>query len=179
MSFLSKCKGNPDKRPVNKFYLSSMGKSNNIVNWFTICESTMSFILTSASPATVYAFYKDTDKWPMWDHDIKDVILQKGLEVGARGKMAFAKGPNVDFVVSALEENCSFETMSFLPGCRILFGHHLEKIDEHTRVSHVVNFEGMTAPLFRRLIGRSIERSIPMSLERLKKLSECEHVRVS
>ncbi len=107
-------------------------------------------ITINASKGVIFAHYSDVANWPVWDKEVKAVSLD-GFSVGSKG---------------------SFTVTSKLPLCQMQFGHELTSLGEKTKATHSVGFSGPLAFLFRRLIGREIEKTLPTTLQGLKDVCE-------
>ena len=128
-------------------------------------------IIINASKETIFAHYADVANWPIWDKEVKAVTLG-GLDLGSRGSLQPRSGPRAMITISALTPNTSFTVTSKLPWCKMQFCHELTSTGETTKATHSVGFSGPLAFLFRRLIGREIERALPATLQGLKDVSE-------
>ncbi|MGV6839089.1 MAG: SRPBCC family protein [Planktomarina sp.] len=128
-------------------------------------------IIINASKETIFAHYADVANWPVWDKEVKAVTLG-GLHVGSAGSLQPRSGPRAKIMISELTPNTSFTVTSKLPLCKMQFGHELTSMGEATKATHSVGFSGPLAFLFRRLIGRKIERTLPTTLWGLKEVSE-------
>lgn len=135
-------------------------------------------ITINASKETIFAHYADVASWPVWDKEVKAVTLG-GLEVGSTGSLQPRSGPRAMITISELTPNTSFTVTSKLPLCKMQFGHELTSMGETTKATHSVDFSGPLAFLFRRLIGREIEKKLPTTLQGLKGVSEQRRKAVS
>ncbi|MFV0490306.1 MAG: SRPBCC family protein [Pseudorhodobacter sp.] len=119
----------------------------------------------------VFGLYADIASWPEWDSETLAVDLP-GLQVGAAGWLKPRQGPRATIRVAEVMEDSSFTVEGRLPLCRMHFGHELEDDGNRTIATHWVRFTGLLAPLFRRLIGTGIDRTLPQTLAGLKRVSE-------
>jgi len=119
----------------------------------------------------IFALYEDVGSWPIWDSEILAVHLP-GLYPGASGWLRPRQGPKAKIYISEVVRDTSFTVEGLLPLCRMQFGHELDGDGDRTNVTHWVRFTGPLAPLFRRLIGRGIDRTLPHTLAGLKRTSE-------
>ena len=119
----------------------------------------------------VFALYEDLSSWPVWDSETLAVHLP-GLHPGASGWMQPREGPKAKIRISAVVRDTSFTVEGLLPLCRMQFGQELDGDGERTNVTHWVRFTGPLAPLFRRLIGRGINQTLPHTLAGLKRICE-------
>lgn len=119
----------------------------------------------------VFALYEDVGSWPAWDSETLAVHLP-GLRPGASGWLKPRQGPKAKICISEVVQDRSFTVEGLLPLCRMQFGHELDGEGDRTSVTHWVRFTGPLAPLFRRLIGKGIDRTLPHTLAGLKRASE-------
>lgn len=127
-----------------------------------------------APPEVVFAHYQNVPTWPLWDSETSAVALAN-LHVGTEGWLKPRQGPKAAIRVAQCEPNHSFTIESQLPLCRMQFGHELHTSNTNadcTTATHWVRFSGPLAFVFRRLIGRSIDKTLPATLAGLKRASE-------
>ena len=158
--------------------MSSLNKYEMcIVNTFTNCYSIPmtdieQSIIIHQPAAAVFRLYENCSGWPAWDTELEACSLPAGLQVGSRGWLKPRGAPQADILISEVTRNSSFTAVGKLPLCRMCFVHELEELGSTTRVTHRVVFEGPLSFLFRRLIGRSIQKGLPATLAGLKKVLE-------
>lgn len=128
-------------------------------------------IHVAASAASVFSRYRDVGTWPSWDPETLAVDLP-GLTVGATGWLKPRQGPRARIAIAEVTEDRSFTVEGRLPLCRMVFGHELYETGTGTLVTHSVGFSGPLAFLFRRLVGRGIDRTLPRTLAGLKAATE-------
>jgi len=119
----------------------------------------------------IFARYADVASWQTWDSELVDVQLPTFAQ-GASGWLKPRQGPKSKIKLVEVKQDRSFTVESALPLCRMQFGHDLADEDDQTRVTQWVCFTGALAPLFRRLIGKNVARSLPDTLEGLKRACE-------
>lgn len=114
---------------------------------------------TSHSPETVFARWADPESWPQWDIAVREVTFTGQALLGAPGRLRPVSGPAARFTVTAYEPGRLFTTASALPGARLIFEHRAYPAARGTDVEVVVGVEGPLAPLWKRLLGRSLRDS--------------------
>jgi hypothetical protein len=129
-------------------------------------------IKISAPREAVFALYEDVSAWPVWDHETVEVHLPDGLRGGSKGWLKPRKGPKARVRVAEVTPGRSFTMEGRLPLCRMHFSHDLESIGCDTKATHSVRFFGPLGFLFRRVIGKEIDASLPSTLRGLKEVSE-------
>ncbi len=129
-------------------------------------------ITTTASAAAIWRLYEDTTTWPTWDHGLEKVHLDGPFETGTRGTLRPKGGPNVPFVITALEKERSFSDISSLPFTRLIFTHSLEKEGNKLRVTHHAEMKGLLAPFFAIIIGIKIKAELPTAMKQLVAMAE-------
>jgi hypothetical protein len=131
-------------------------------------------IAVAAPRAAVFALYEDVALWPAWDRETAEVFLPDGLRQGSAGWLRPRKGPKARVRVAEVVPGRSFTMESQLPLCRMHFGHDLEEDGAQTTATHSVRFSGPLGFLFRRLVGREIDATLPATLLGLKRAGEGE-----
>lgn len=126
----------------------------------------------NGSPEQVWAHYADVSSWKLWDCEVKDVYLDKGLTLHSKGVLQARNGPKAKIQIVDCEQNSHFTVESKLPFCVMTFQHYIVKKNKTVEVEHSVLFNGFLAPLFRFLIGSQIHKSLPNTLSGLKKVVE-------
>ena len=129
-------------------------------------------ITIQASAAVVYAQYEQVVSWPEWDREVTGVSLSNGLKVGSHGWLQPRSGPKASIQVTKVVPGVSFAIESLLPFCRMAFEHDLREHEQGTIAVHSVRFVGPLAFIFRRVIGKEIEQTLPSTLAGLKRVSE-------
>lgn len=96
------------------------------------------------------------------------------MQQGAEGWLKPCKGPKARVRVVDVVPGRSFTMEGRLPLCRMHFDHTLEGDGDRTTATHTVRFSGSLKTLFRRVIGREIDASLPATLRGLKQACENE-----
>ena len=128
------------------------------------------------TPEQVFRLYQDAARWVDWDPEVTAASLPAGLKLGAKGWLKPRSGPKANIEIVEVTPGQSFSVQSRLPLCRLLFGHSLASSSESgsTVATHWVEFKGPLSFLFRPLIGRSIQASLPNTMRGLKRASESQ-----
>lgn len=130
-----------------------------------------------AAPAdVVFSLYEDVGSWATWDSETSAVHLPGGLRAGSAGWLKPREGPKASIRVSEVVPRRSFTVEARLPLCRMRFGHELSEASGRTIATHWVRFSGPLAFLFRRLIGKGIDATLPATLLGFKRASEERHL---
>jgi len=129
-------------------------------------------ISIDSDPATVYSVYKDVSGWSQWDVELVSSSLESDFAVGTIGKLKPKGGPESKILLTEVTDNQSFTVECGLPLCKMHFVHELKPIDTGTEVVNQLNFSGLLGPVFGRLMGKSISKTIPTSLAGLKEFIE-------
>lgn len=127
-----------------------------------------------ASSERVYCLYANPTSWPTWDPSVIEVNLPSGLRVGSTGWLRAKEGPRTRISIVEARDAQSFTAQSHLPGCRMLFGHTLQKVAGGVRATHTLSFSGPLAFVFQRLLGTKIANTLPGALQGLKYMSETD-----
>lgn len=126
----------------------------------------------NAPVETIFALYADVANWPSWDPDVKSASLQGRFASGAVGEVKPHGGPKsaVHFVKVVPNESVYSECR--LPLGRMRFDYELQSRGGATHVTHRTTFSGPLAPLWGRLIGSGMKKSLPAALAGLKSKAE-------
>jgi Polyketide cyclase / dehydrase and lipid transport len=131
-----------------------------------------SSILIKTPASTIYALYADVAHWNTWDPDLQSSSIDGTFANGATGEVVPKGGPKSKVVFSHIVPNTSFHVACKLPLCTMRFEHELQPQSHGTEATHRVVFEGLLAPLFGRLIGSGMRKTLPHAMESLKKAAE-------
>ncbi len=127
----------------------------------------------NAPIATVFSLYADVPGWPTWDSDVKQATLDGPFVSGARGVIFPNGGPKSEIVFTEVVKNKNFVAQCKLPLCVMRFEHELvEGQSGTTSATHRVIFSGLLAPVFGRLIGSGMRKTLPHALAGLKRAAE-------
>ena len=129
-------------------------------------------ISISATPTNVFSVYTQVSEWPKWDLETEASALDGEFKVGSEGKIKPKGAPVSKIKLTEVTENESFTVECNLPFCKMHFVHLLQADGDNTKVINRLNFSGFLAPLFSRLLGKSISKTIPQSLAGLKRYIE-------
>ena len=129
---------------------------------------------TTASAAQVWHLWADPATWPKWDDGLTSVVLDGAFIAGTRGRLTPKGGPAVRFTILTAEPPYGFHDRSYLPLTHLDFIHRYQPAEgtSAARILHRVEMRGILTPLFRRLIGRDIARTLPETLRTLARLAE-------
>ena len=128
--------------------------------------------MINASAAKIFDVYKDVSGWPTWDPDCKKAEIDGPFVSGAVGTIYPHGGPKSKLKFVQVTPNAGFKVECNLPLCLMKFDHELKDVDGHTEALHRVTFVGFLSPLFGRLIGSGMKKSLPKALAGLKKAAE-------
>jgi hypothetical protein len=129
-------------------------------------------IVINAPAKAVFGCYERVDQWSSWDPDLKSSSLKGAFVSGAVGEVVPKGGPKSTLHFSDVLANRGFAATCKLPLCSMRFEHELSAVDGGTKATHRVVFSGFLAPLFGRLIGSGMKKTLPHALAGLKRVSE-------
>ncbi len=129
-------------------------------------------IKIQAAPEQIFPFYESVSEWSSWDPDVKSSSIDGDFKTGTKGSLKPANGPEAKIELTEVTRNKTFTATSKLPLCTMSFRHELVPISEGTEVTHKFIFSGFFSPLFGRLIGSSIKKSLPNTMLGLKNAVE-------
>jgi hypothetical protein len=127
-----------------------------------------------ASVATVFALYADVSNWHTWDPEVKSASIEGAFASGVQGVVVPHGGPKSAIHFSEVTPPRRFVASCKLPLCTMHFENELTEQQNGTQATHRVAFEGLLAPLFGRLIGSGMRKSIPQALQGLKNAAEAK-----
>ena len=122
----------------------------------------------SATPSEVFSVFEKVSEWPTWDPETESSSIEGSFEAGTVGKIKPKGAPESKIELIEVTKDKSVTVGCKLPLCKMHFIHLLYPTESGTRVVYQVAFIGFLAPLFGRLIGRSIDKTLPNTLEGLK-----------
>jgi hypothetical protein len=131
--------------------------------------------IISASPAAIYAIYTDVSQWPEWDKEVERASMDNGFQLGGEGKIKPKGAPESKMKLVEVTPDKSFTIECSLPLCKMRFVHLLTAEGaEATKVVNELQFTGLLAPVFGRLIGKGIHKTMPATLRGLKEYAEAK-----
>ena len=122
----------------------------------------------AVDPSAVFAVYKDVSGWSDWDPETESASIDGTFSIGTTGKIKPKGSPESKIRISEVTENKSFTVECSLPLCKMQFIHEMTPSAEGTNLLNKIEFSGILGPLFGRLFGKEIDKSIPGSLKALK-----------
>ncbi len=128
----------------------------------------------NASVDKVFALYADVANWPAWDPDLKAASLQGKFVSGAVGEVVPHSGPKSALHFVEVARNQHVRMQCKLPLGVMHFDYELQPQADgkSTRVIHRTRFSGLLSPLWFRLIGSGMKKSLPAALAGLKRQAE-------
>jgi uncharacterized protein YndB with AHSA1/START domain len=127
----------------------------------------------NASRSAVFSLYSNVAGWPTWDPDVKAASVTGDFVSGAKGVIAPNGGPKSEIIFTEVVEGKKFAAQCKLPLCMMRFEHELDDANgSGTQATHRVIFQGLLAPLFGRLIGSGMRKTLPHALAGLKQAAE-------
>ncbi|MCA2979180.1 MAG: SRPBCC family protein [Myxococcaceae bacterium] len=133
--------------------------------------TTTAMARTKASPEQIWKLWESVADWSRWDESVESSRLDGAFVQGARGSLKPRGGPRATFALVSVEPRVAFTSRSSLPLTTLDIVHTLRVEGSETVIEHRVEMKGVLTFLFRRLIGESIARGLPMVVERLAQLA--------
>ena len=127
---------------------------------------------THATPEAVWRFCGDPKTWPVWDPAMEYVQFDGTLHTGATGMLKVKQGPKVFFTVSQCNEPYLFVTVNKWPGARLVFTHQASKTNGVTTIVNRIELHGFLKYVYRLLVGRAMQKGLPIAVDNLIKLAE-------
>lgn len=132
----------------------------------------------NAPAATVFALYANVNGWPLWDPDLKEAHLNGAFVSGAIGEVKPHSGPKSALTFVEVIQGKSVRMQCKLPLGMMHFDYELQAqagiggAAASTLATHRTTFSGLLAPLWSRLIGSSMKKTLPAALAGLKRVAE-------
>ncbi|MER5766193.1 SRPBCC family protein [Streptomyces sp. NPDC001985] len=123
-------------------------------------------ITTSATPEAVWACYEDPARWPEWDREVRELILDRPFAAGAGGTLHLHELPPIPIRVTEAERLSGFRTETRMAdGTVIRFAHRLAgEAGGATRITHGVEIEGPSAG---DAFGTTVAAPVPGTMRKL------------
>jgi Polyketide cyclase / dehydrase and lipid transport len=129
----------------------------------------------NASSAAVFSLYANVSGWPTWDPDVKNATLAGAFVSGSKGVIVPNGGPKSEIIFTEVVTSKKFTAQCKLPLCTMRFEHELNDAQgDGTQATHRVIFQGPLAPLFGRIIGSGMRKTLPNALAGLKRAAEAK-----
>jgi hypothetical protein len=121
-----------------------------------------------ASPAQVFAVYKDVSSWPTWDPETVSASIDGDFAVGTTGKIKPGKEPETKITWVEVTRDKSFTVECKLPLCKMQFIHEMTVENDQTLVVNKIELTGLLSSIFGLLIGSKLKQGVHQSLLGLK-----------
>ncbi len=126
----------------------------------------------NAPAATVFALYANVGGWPSWDPDLKAASLNGAFVSGAVGEVSPHSGPKSALKFVEVIQGKSVRMECKLPLGVMHFDYELQTQGNTTVATHRTTFSGLLAPIWSRLIGSGMKKTLPAALAGLKRVAE-------
>ncbi|CAM8633117.1 Polyketide cyclase/dehydrase [Comamonadaceae bacterium] len=126
----------------------------------------------NAPASTVFALYANVAGWPTWDPDLKAASLAGPFVSGAVGEVSPLSGPKSALRFVEVVHGKSVRMECKLPLGMMQFDYELQANGTTTVATHRTTFSGFLAPLWSRLIGSGMKKTLPAALAGLKRTAE-------
>jgi hypothetical protein len=125
-------------------------------------------VTTTASPADVWALWRDVGSWHAWDPAVQEVALEGHFAEGAAGSMVLTGGVDVPFVLEIVEPGARFLDRLTMGDLVIRIDHEVRTAGDGAEVTVRTTIEGPGAAA----IGPMVTNDTPVALEALTALAE-------
>jgi uncharacterized protein YndB with AHSA1/START domain len=126
----------------------------------------------NAPVSTVFALYANVADWPSWDPDLKESSLKGAFVSGAVGEVKPHSGPKSELKFVEVVQGKSVRMECKLPLGMMHFDYELQAQGNGTVATHRTTFSGLLAPIWSRLIGSGMKKTLPAALAGLKRKAE-------
>ncbi len=131
-------------------------------------------VKTSASPQRIWEIWTDVRNWSDWDTELTDSYLESPFMLEANGKLTPKKGGVTKFRISQLVPGKSYTFQCQLPLCSLNVSRTLDTQSDGTYFTHKVWFEGISAFIFSRILGKQFQAVLPNVMENIKRIAEAK-----
>jgi hypothetical protein len=102
-------------------------------------------IAVNAAKETIWPYYADPDKRPVWEEDLENLVFDGEIRTGTTGRMKLKDMPEMPFVLAEVIENASYCDRTDVPGIgSLFFGHKILLENGKTYIQHSVRLEKET-----------------------------------
>jgi len=132
-------------------------------------------VLTTATDEQVWGVWSTPNDWHQWDNGLEWARLDGPFVTGSRGRLKPVGGPEVTFVLLNVLSKRRFTNRSFLPLTHLDFIHSYTpgtSPEQGGQITVRIEMHGWLTPLFRRIIGRDIQKTLPETLRRFARQAE-------
>lgn len=127
---------------------------------------------TTAKPEAIWNLWTDVSTWQEWDDGLKTAELDQTFVVGAKGKIISLNGQKARFEVVEVLPNQGYTFKTKLPLGSLWIRRSMEQNGAITTFKHEVWFQGITAGIFAKVMGKEFKQMLPKVLENIKQLAE-------
>jgi uncharacterized protein YndB with AHSA1/START domain len=121
----------------------------------------------AAPPERVFARLVDVERWPEWNHEVKTVKLEGGLQVGSVFRWKAGPG-TITSTFQAVEPPSHVAWTGKTLSLKAVHIWTLEPTETGTRVRTAESFEGAAARLLRRVFQSMLQTELEKGLQALK-----------
>jgi uncharacterized protein YndB with AHSA1/START domain len=126
-----------------------------------------------ASPAEIWALWRDPARWPEWHPQMESVASGGELAAGDRIRVKLRKGGRMELRVVTVEPERVLVHEAHMPGARLGHEHRLEPKGKGSEITHRLYVRGPLSGLFALLLGRKrMEELVIEFAERERELAE-------
>lgn len=128
-------------------------------------------ILIKASPTEVWTVLTDIDNWPKWLSMVTEAKLQGPLQANTTFKWK-ASSLTITSKLHTVQPNSAIGWTGKVLGIQAIHNWTFQQKNDYTEVMVTKSMEGFLASLFKKMMNKSIEKDMILSLELLKKTCE-------
>jgi hypothetical protein len=125
-------------------------------------------ITVAAAPEHIWQIWMNVAHWPSWDTPLISASSREPLAVGVRGKVIPRQGMTSHFKVITFEEHTRYAFDTALPGATLRIHRFLSASGNSTTFTHEVEFLGINAWLFSRLLGPGFRKILPRVMNNIE-----------
>lgn len=124
----------------------------------------------NVTPEKIWLVWQDVANWPKWDHELSRCELMGDFIQGASVIIKPARGPKVRGKIVRCERNKFFTVESPITFCtKAVFDHEMGVTATGVKITHKATIKGPLTFVFKRFMGRSIQKSLPAVMDKMLK----------
>lgn len=126
--------------------------------------------VTGIEPNQIWQVWSDINKRPLWDLDTEWAELKGPFKEGAVFRFKPVGGPKLSMTITECIPNKRFTDCFKIPFARMYGIHHVEKINDGSRISTTIKVEGPLGWLLRKIVAEKVAAELPEQTDALIKL---------
>ncbi|HEX8918168.1 MAG TPA: SRPBCC family protein [Chloroflexota bacterium] len=127
---------------------------------------------STATPDQVWELWSNTNTWPRWNPDVRDISLDGSFQSGTTGSMTSRAGTHSIRLENVFAGRSFDLVTSPIPATTFRFHCEVTPHGVGSRLSQSVSMSGLMAPLMSRMMGKRVAAGFQPLLDGLAKEAE-------